>query len=112
MAWRNSPNKYQAKKTYSILCERTFDSQAEARRGEELKLHEQAGAIKDLLYQVPFQLCLKPNIKIRIDFSYIETDSDRQIYEDVKGYLKGDREFRVKMAWLEEKYGIKVFLST
>jgi len=33
---RNWHNKYSAKKTYSELCGRMFDSKAEARRGEEL----------------------------------------------------------------------------
>jgi hypothetical protein len=110
----NFSNKYHAKKTVSALCERTFDSRAEARRGEELKLLEKAGAISELKYQVPFQLCLKPNIKIRIDFQYIETSSGRLIHEDTKGQTSGSgfREFRVKMAWLKEKFGVDVFLTS
>lgn len=97
-------NKYRAKRTYSELCRRTFDSKAEARRGEELKLLEQGGVIKNLEYQVSFLLCLKPSIKIKVDFAY-KIDG-RILYEDVKGMET--REFRVKRAWLEQSQGIKI----
>jgi len=124
MAWGR--NKYSAKKTYSELCGRTFDSKAEARRGEELALLEKAGGISDLEYQVSFKLCESPNIKIKIDFKY--TQDGIVIYEDVKGYgyssdrvLKSGkvnksispemREFRVKRAWLAEKYNVQVLLT-
>jgi len=97
-------SKYRAKRSYSDICKRDFDSKAEARRGEELKLLEQADVIDDLQYQVSFQLCQKPNIKIKIDFAYW---LDGQIlYEDVKGMET--REFRVKRAWLAQSQGIKI----
>jgi len=102
--WRS--NKYSATKTYSELCERTFDSKKEARRGEELVLLEKAEAISDLQYQVPFQLSLKPNIKIKVDFAYRQ--DGKTIYEDTKGILT--REARVKLAWLAEKHGVAVRL--
>jgi len=110
----NFSNKYHAKKSYSQLCERTFDSKAECRRAEALKMLEKAGAISELKFQVPYQLCLKPNIKIRIDFQYIETSSGRLIHEDTKGQTSGSsyREFRVKTAWLQEKFGVQVFLTS
>lgn len=101
-------NKYSAKKTYSELCGRMFDSKAEARRGEELALLEKAGEITELEYQAPYQLCLKPNIKIKVDFRY--TKDGKQILEDVKG-MGETREFRVKRAWLAEKYGVQVLLT-
>jgi len=97
-------NKYRAKRTYSEICKRDFDSKAEARRGEELWLLEQADVIDDLQYQVSFLLCQKPSIKIKIDFSYW---LDGEIaYEDVKGMMT--REARVKLAWLEQSQGIKI----
>ena len=109
-----SNNKYHAIKTWSELCQRMFDSKAEARRGEELCLLEKAEEIRDLRYQVPFVLCEKPRIKITLDFAYLDqqpyslmTRWDR-VYEDVKGILT--REFRVKLAWLQEKYKIDVSL--
>lgn len=108
-------NKYGAIKTYSELCGRTFDSKAEARHGEELRLLELAGKIKNLEYQIPFKLCDKPRIKITIDFKYrkwdgyIEFDGGGyDVYEDVKGILT--RDSRTKLAWLKEKYYIDVKL--
>ena len=101
-------NKYSAKKTYSELCQRTFDSKAEARRGEDLTLLDKAGEISDLEFQVMYQLCQKPNIKIKVDFRY--TENGKQILEDVKG-MGETREFRVKRAWLAEKYNVQILLT-
>ena len=105
----NYTNKYQAIKTYSEIIGRKFDSKTECRRAEELFLFEKQGAIKDLKFQVPFQLCLKPNIKIRVDFQYTEVSSGRVILEDSKGVMT--REARVKFAWLKEKHGVDVFFT-
>ncbi len=101
-----SRNKYHATRAYSELCKREFDSKAEARRGEELKLLEQAGVIDDLQYQVPFLLCRKPNIKIKVDFSYWL--DGKLVFEDVKGMIT--REARIKLAWLKEQQGIDVMI--
>lgn len=106
----NFSNKYRAKKTYSELCGRTFDSKAEARRGEELAMLEKQGAIKDLKYQVPFTLHEKPSIKIKIDFQYYDKESKQTVYEDTKGVLT--REARIKLAWLHEKFDIRVYLTS
>ena len=100
------PNKYGARKTYSALCQRTFASRAEARRGEELVLLQKAGMIKNLEYQPKFMLCLKPKITYTADFKYVE--NGKVTVEDVKGMLQ--RETRVKLAWLTEKNGIEVSL--
>lgn len=97
-------NKYRAVRKYSEICGREFDSKAEARRGEELKLLEQGGVIKNLEYQVSFQLCQKPSIKIKIDFAY-KLDG-QAFFEDVKGIMT--REARVKLAWLEQSQGVKI----
>jgi len=99
-------NKYHAIKTYSQLCQRTFDSRLECARGEELSLFERAGEIEDLEYQVSFILCDKPRIKVTIDFKYKE--GGEIIHEDAKGVLT--RDSRTKYAWLKEKYGIEVKL--
>lgn len=103
-----SRNKYRATRTNSELCGRIFDSKAEARRGEELWLSEHAGVIDDLQYQVPYLLCQKPNIKIKIDFVYWV--DGKIIHEDIKG-MGETREFRVKRAWLQEKYGIELWIT-
>ncbi len=99
-------NKYHAKRTYSNLCQRRFDSKGEARRGEELHLRQLAGEITDLCYQVKFVLSVKPRISITIDYSYCENG---QVYEDFKGKMMAD--FRVKMAWLKEQQGIDIVIS-
>jgi len=101
-------NKYRAKRTYSELCGRTFDSKAEARRGEELWLTEQADVIDDLQYQVNFVLCEKPSIKIKIDFVYWL--DGKVIYEDFKGMIT--REARIKMAWIKEQQGIDIWVTS
>ncbi|KKK96986.1 hypothetical protein LCGC14_2657270 [marine sediment metagenome] len=84
-----------------------FDSKAECRRGEELALLERGGRIGNVFYQRKFVLCEKPKITITIDFDYME--KGHQIFEDTKGVLT--RDFRTKLAWLKEKYGIDVVLS-
>jgi hypothetical protein len=106
----NNGNKYGAIRTYSELCGRTFDSKSEARRGEELALLERVGEIHCLEYQKCFNLSIKPKITITIDFCYLEGVFGVALpfYEDVKGVLT--RDFRTKLAWLKEKYGIEVKL--
>ncbi len=103
-------NKYGAKKTYSELCQREFDSKGEAIRAEQLCLLEKAGQIKNLEYQVPFVLCEKPKITITIDFHYQEFHNPflENVYEDFKGMLT--RDSRTKLAWLKEKYNVSVKL--
>jgi len=65
-------------------------------------------------------LCDKPKISITIDFKYYENThrqivkgkdvySNIAVYEDTKGVLM--RDFRVKLAWMKEKYGISVVLT-
>lgn len=99
-------NKFHAKRTYSPVCQRWFASMAEAHRGTELALAERAGAISGLAYQVRFDLCKKPKVTITIDFKYVE--NGRTVHEDVKGVLT--RDFRTKLAWLEQLHGIRVVL--
>ena len=99
-------NKYFATRTYSQLCDRTFDSKREATRAEELKMLEMAGEITNLEYQVKFTLSKQPRISTRIDFAY--TEGGMRKYEDAKGVLT--RDARTRYAWLKEKYNIEVML--
>ena len=99
-------NKYHAVRTYSMLCDRTFDSKAECQHGEGLYLIQKAGDISDLRYQVKFVLCKSPKITVTIDFTYLE--NGKRIYEDVKGVLT--RDSRTKYAWLQQLFGISVKL--
>lgn len=109
-----SKNKYHAKRTWSELCQRTFDSKAEAVRGEELALLLKAAQIDDLRYQVRFRLCDKPKIDVTLDFSYLEIQVINfdprmvRVFEDVKGYQT--RDSRTRYAWLEQRYGVHVNL--
>ena len=101
-------NKYHAKRTWSELTQRFYDSRAECVRGEELALLERVGEISDLRYQVKFILSENPKVTITIDFSYIEKGIRK--FEDSKSGIL-TRDFRTKMAWLEQSQGIKVLLT-
>lgn len=103
---KTKKQKYGAVRTYSELCQRTFDSKAEARRGEELGMWQEGGIISDLRYQVIFKLCATPKITVKIDFAYLENGT--RVFEDVKGVLT--RDSRTRYAWLKEKHGIEVKL--
>ena len=89
-----------------------------------MKLLEMAGEISGLQFQVPFSLNLQPKVSITIDFSYnprlhndpiLDGTGDKvrlygeKVYEDVKGVLT--RDFRTKLAWLKQKFGISVLLT-
>jgi hypothetical protein len=73
-----------------------FDSQAEARRWQQLKLLERAGVILELQRQVTFPIAWN-GTKIcdyRADFVYREAATGEQVIEDVKGVLT--HEYRIK----------------
>ena len=99
-------NKYGAKKTWSELCQRTFDSKAEARHGEGLRMLELAGEITDLEYQPVYELCGDKHHKARYtpDFRYQEDGTT--VVEDVKGVMT--EAARVRLNWVWAKYGIDV----
>lgn len=99
-------NKYNAKRTYSTLCNRTFDSKLERERGEQLRLLEMAGEISCLSFQVKYVLSLDPKVAVVIDFAYLQ--HGMEVLEDAKGVLT--EAARVKYAWVKDKYGIEVKL--
>lgn len=73
-----------------------FDSQAEARRWQQLKLLERAGVIMELQRQITFPIAWN-GIKIcsyRADFVYREIATGETVIEDVKGVLT--HEYRIK----------------
>ncbi len=111
-------NKYGAKK-----CEwqgRTFDSQAEMRRAQELEIMQRAGAISDLQYQVKFPLdaCADANspgainrcwypakvCDYKCDFTYVE--NGQLVVEDVKGMRTPV--YALKKRWMKAQYGIEI----
>ena len=114
-------SRFNAQKCYSDLCQRGFDSKAEMRRGEELYLMEKAGEIKDLEFQVRQDLCDIKHYKCHITIDFRYKINGEVLYEDAKGTrftkIHGkprafvDRDFRTKLAWLKDKYGIEVILT-
>jgi hypothetical protein len=89
---RRSTNKYGARRT--VALGRHFDSRAEADRGVELTLLEQAGEIQDLVFQP--RLELEPGIFYKPDFGY--TEKGRPVFEDFKGVV-GDRFRLIVKIW-------------
>jgi hypothetical protein len=88
----------------------SFDSQAEARRYDELRLLETAGAIEHLECQPKFHLLDTVRyhgktyraVSYYADFRYKETATGTIVVEDVKG-METDV-FRLKLHMLLEKY--------
>lgn len=86
---QNDSGKFKNKKVE--LDGHKFDSKAEARRYEELKLQAQTQKIVDLRLQVPFELipsqykdgrCIERSVKFIADFTYLE--DGQLVVEDVK----------------------------
>ena len=91
-----------------VIDGHNFPSQKEAKRYEELKLMEKAGAIKGLQLQVPFPLVKKSEygreIRYYADFVYYE--DDRMVVEDTKGFRTDV--YKLKKRLMAELYGIEV----
>lgn len=91
----------------------TFDSKAEARHYQKLKLLERAGHITDLKCQVRFDLIgrqklggkMLPVMYYKADFTYTDGDG-RYVVEDVKGMMTPA--YRIKRRLMLDKYGIEV----
>lgn len=95
---------------------RIYDSQAEFTRGQELKLMQAQGVIRDLKYQVRFDLHVfdKDGKKVKLytyvtDFTYVESlqDVEEYIVEDVKGNVITETA-AIKLKHFELEYGIGV----
>lgn len=99
-------NKFNAIRTYSELCERTFDSKKEAKRGEELKRMEMAGEISNLRFQVWLRICPVPDTKMRVDFTYIK--DNQLIHEDTKGFITRTSAQKLKML---KNLGVEVLIT-
>lgn len=108
-------NKYNAKKT--ILDGWSFDSKAEAKRYQELKMMQKNEEIKYFLCQVPFRL--PGNIIYRVDFAIFSSEFDWTLpdsapflveFQDVKGVLTPLSKMKIKQ--VQEIYGITINLIT
>jgi len=83
-----------------------FHSKKEAKRAWELQALEKAELIKDLQFQVPFELGLSLKgrmLKYVADFVYTTDSSAKVIVEDTKGYMTETA--KVKLAWFLQRYG-------
>lgn len=86
----------------TIVDGHKFHSKLEADRYCELKLLQKAGAILYFLRQVPFDIA--KGVIYRCDFLVVSTSGIE--VEDTKGYMS--EVSRIKIAAVEERYGIKV----
>lgn len=94
-------NKYSAEKV--TVDGITFDSKREARRYGELRMMERAGQIRDLQLQVPIMLEGRDGpvlsrsgrqMRLTVDFAYVDVATELQVFEDAKGKPTRDYEVR------------------
>jgi hypothetical protein len=85
----------------------TFDSKAEFRRYQELKLLEKAGEIYNLQVHVPFPLVVNDILicTYEADFEYRRSEDDI-VREDVKGAIT--REYRIKKRLMLACHDIRI----
>ena len=86
----------------------TFDSKAEGRRYQQLKVLVQQGAIEDLAVHPKYPLVVN-GLKVATyigDFSYRKADSSQVIVEDVKGTILPV--YRLKKRLIHAIYGIEI----
>ncbi|ADV47042.1 DUF1064 domain-containing protein [Nitratifractor salsuginis] len=113
-------HKYRAKKI--TIDGYTFDSRAEGRRYQELRLLERAGKIQDLQLQPVFYLAERYKIatnttkngkstvgglKYTADFQYVQ--DGRMVVEDVKGMVTTDYNMRKKLFMAKMAGKVDVF---
>ena len=101
-----SVRKYRNKPT--MVGDILFDSMAEARRYNELKLLEQGGAIADLKLQPKFPLMVNDELVCIYtgDFSY--QSHGYRVIEDVKSEATKTPQYRIKVKLLKALTGIEV----
>ena len=106
-------SKYGNIKTSRILADGTvakFDSKREAARWDELCSWQKLGAIKNLQRQVPFVLSVngKKIGKLILDFTYTESDTGKDVYEDVKSAPTTTPIFKWKAKHFSAQYSFEV----
>jgi hypothetical protein len=86
-----------------------FDSKKEARRYQDLKIMEQAGAISNLKLQVRFPLTIGGILICTYvsDFTYKE--GSRECVEDTKGFKTP--EYKLKKKLMKAIHGIEIIES-
>lgn len=109
---RPASSKYHATKT--VIDGITFDSEREAKRYQELKLLERAGAIRDLKRQVRYEIVPAFDVDGKhyraityiADFVYTDCETGKEIVEDVKG-VRTDV-YRLKAKLFAHKFGVAI----
>lgn len=95
---------------------KTFDSQREARRYQELRWLLRTGVITDLQMQVPFELIPSQRVGGKVverpvtyiaDFVYTTEDGLR-VVEDVKSPATRTPQYIIKRKLMLQKFGIRV----
>lgn len=101
--WRKAVTKYNKFSNERRMSRdgRSFHSQSEAGRYEELKLLERAGQIKDLKCQVSVKLS-KAKIELIVDYKYFDIKLNEEVFEEFKGFETP--EWRIKRR-LWKSYG-------
>jgi hypothetical protein len=88
----------------------TFDSKAEHRRYQELKLMVAAGEIEGLFVHPPFDLHVN-DVKIgryTADFEYWDVVTGKLVVEDVKSSATKTREYQRTKKHMKAQYGIEI----
>jgi hypothetical protein len=85
-----------------------FDSAAEARRYQELRLMEKAGVISELELQVPYPLAVAGHhiCLYKADFHYFDREKQAWVVEDVKGVRTA--EYKIKRKLMKAVLGIDI----
>lgn len=98
-----------------VVDDMTFDSEAEYKRWQELRMMERVGLIRDLKRQVPFEIIPKfkaPDGKIirqtvyKADFVYKDLETGKEVVEDVKGF--STPEYKLKKKLMLWRNGIEI----
>lgn len=101
--------------TKTVVDDMVFDSKAEARRWQQLRLMERGGIIRDLRRQVPYVLIKSfrwpsgkacPKTVYKADFVYTIEGTGEVVVEDVKGVLTP--EYKIKKKLMMERFGIEI----
>lgn len=103
-----------AAKADRTLDGRVFDSKREMQRWAILEQRERAGLIRDLKFQPEFKCYVNGKLLCvyHADNSYVDTATEIQVIEDVKGTGKGgtggDAAFKLRKKAAELQYGITI----
>ncbi len=105
-AYQPRKSKYGAIRT--VAENRTFDSKREATRYLELRLLEDAGAIRNLECQKRFPLMVKgiPITTYVADFVYVFASTGETVVEDSKGFRTAS--YRLKKRLFEAIHGFRI----